>query len=61
IIKTLGISQLILNSSPQLVPKEIINSVQSIFDEYIWNDKKTKIKREDIDKGGLNMLDYEIF
>ena len=64
IIKSLGLSQLVYSASTLNVPEEITPILKTKVFNFLWNNKKDKIKREglyqDINKGGLRMVDTEI-
>ena len=61
IIKTLGISQLIYSASNLPVPAGIEDLVKTKCFNFLWRNKKDKIKRsglyQDTSKGGLRMTD----
>ena len=61
IIKTLGISQLIYSASNLPVPAGIKDAVKTKCFNFLWRNKKDKIKRsglyQDTSKGGLRMTD----
>ena len=66
IIKSFALPKLIYAlSSLQYPPKEIIREIEKIMYAFIWEGKPEKIKREiliqDYEKGGLKMIDLEIF
>jgi len=62
IVKTLAISKLIYSFSVLNVPEEVIKVVNRSIYEFIWN-KVDRIKRNtminELENGGLNMLDLE--
>ena len=63
-LKPLGLSQLVYSASTLNVPEEITPILKTKLFDFLWNNKKDKIKREglyqDINKGGLRMVDTEI-
>ena len=64
IVKTLAIAKLVYNTSVLTVPANFAEKVNDICFKFIWNFKPDKIKRHTIigpvDKGGLNMLDFNM-
>lgn len=66
VIKTLAVSTLvhILSALPN-PPKTFIDEINKIFYNFMWNDKKDKIKRTNIirafNDGGLRMIDIKSF
>ena len=62
IVKCLAISKLIFNFTVLKVPKEIINKINKILYNFIWN-KVDRIKRNtliaDYGEGGLRMVDVQ--
>ena len=64
IIKSLGLSQLVYSALTLNVPEEITPILKTKLFNFLWNNKKYKINREglyqDINKGGLCMVDTEI-
>ena len=46
-------------------PKDVHKKINSLLFNYLWNDKREKIKRniliKDIEEGGLNMIEVESF
>lgn len=63
IIKALGISKFALVASLINVPENIINEINSIIFNFVWNGKTDKVKRKQfiqtIDMGGLKMVDFD--
>ena len=64
ILKSLGLSQLIYLSSILNIPEGFANLVKTKLFKFLWKNKRDKIKRsglyQDLDKGGLRMIDIEI-
>ena len=64
ITKTLGISQIIYSASSIEVPDTIAATLKKKLFNFIWKNKKDKIKRtvlyQDLEKGGLRMTDEDI-
>jgi len=64
ILKPLGLSQLIYSSSILNIPEGFANLVKTKLFKFLWKNKRDKIKRsglyQDLDKGGLRMIDIEI-
>ena len=64
ITKTLGLSKLIYSSACVPTPARVSDIVNKLVVNFIWNGKKPKIKRDTLigpkDKGGVELLDYEI-
>ena len=64
IVKTLAIDKLVYNTSVLTVPTNFAEKVNYICFKFIWNFKTDKIKRHTIigpvDKGGLNMVDFNM-
>ena len=60
--KTLGVSKLVYAASMLTVPQEVIKRVQTKLFNFIWKNKKDKIKREvlfqETSKGGLNFPNF---
>ena len=63
IIKSLGLPQLIYSVSNLDVPREIISTIKTKLFNFLWKNKRDKIKRtglyQDRDKGGIRMTDIE--
>ena len=64
IVKTLGLSKLIYNTSVLEIPDCYVNEINKLSFDFIWEGKPAKIKRKtiisDISQGGLRMMDFEI-
>ena len=64
IVKTLGLAKLIYSTSLLSIPKHLIDSINKIIFDFIWDGKTAKIKRKTIiaekRHGGLKMIDFEI-
>ena len=64
IIKSLGLSQIIYSSSILNIPEGFARLVKTKLFNFLWKNKRDKIKRsglyQDIDKGGVRMIDTEI-
>jgi len=64
IIKSLGLSQLVYSASNLNVPKEITPIIKTKLFNFLWKNKRDKIKRaglyQDREKGGIRMTDVEI-
>ena len=64
ILKSLGLSQLIYSSSILNIPEGFANLVKTKLFKFLWKNKRDKIKRsglyQDLEKGGLRMIDIEI-
>ena len=64
IVKTLGLSKLIYSASLLSIPKGLIEKIDKIIFNFIWDNKPAKIKRKTIiaEKkcGGLRMVDFEM-
>ena len=64
IIKSLGLSQIIYSSSILNIPEGFARIVKTKLFNFLWKYKRDKIKGsgqyQDIDKGGLRMIDIEI-
>ena len=64
IIKSLGLSQLVYSASNLSVPKEIIPIIKMKLFNFLWKNKRDKIKRarlyQEREKGGICMTDIEI-
>ena len=62
--KTLGISKLVYTASMLTVPQEVIKRVQTKLFNFLWKNKKDKVKREvlyqEMRKGGLNFPNFAI-
>ena len=60
--KSLGISKLVYTASMLSVPQEVITKVQTKLFNFLWRNKKDKIKREvlfqEASKGGLNFPNF---
>ena len=63
VVKALGISKFSLLASLIHVPDEIVRQVNTIIYNFVWNGKTDKVKRkiliQDIDMGGLKMIDFD--
>jgi len=64
LIKTLGISLLIRSASNLVAPKEIVEIVRTKSFNFLWKNKKDKIKRsglyQDLDHDGIRMINFDI-
>ena len=64
IIKSLGLSQLVYSASNLNVPQEITPIIKSKLFNFLWKNKRDKIKRaglyQDRERGGIRMTDVEI-
>ena len=64
IIKSLGLAKLIYSISKLNVPDEIIPNVKKRLSNFIWRNKRDKIKREslyqDITAGGIRMVNFDV-
>ena len=64
IVKSVGLSKLIYNSSVPPVPKNFCEQVNKITFNFIWDNKIAKIKKNTIigerKNGGLNMIDFTL-
>ena len=64
IAKTLGLSKLISSSACLHTPPYVIDTVNKLIADFIWNGKKPKIKRDTLivakERGGLDLPEYEI-
>ena len=64
IVKTLGLSKLIYNTSVLVIPEHYVKEINNLTFNFIWEGKPAKIKKKtiisDIKRGGLKMLDFEI-
>ena len=64
IVKTLGLSKLIYNTSVLVIPEQLIKEINSIILNFIWDEKPPKIKKSTIigerKHGGLKMTDFNI-
>ena len=62
IVKTLGISKLVYNTSVLVMPPNFDKDVNNACFWFVWNFKPDKIKRSTLigsfDKGGLQMVDF---
>ena len=62
--KTLGISKLAYTASMLTVPQEVIKRVQTKLFNFLWKNKKDKVKREvlyqEMRRGGLNFPNFSI-
>ena len=60
--KTLGVSKLVYAASMLTFPQEVIKRVQTKLFNFLWKNKKVKIKREvlfqETSKGGLNFPNF---
>ena len=64
IVKTLGISKLVYNTSVLVVPPNFDKEVNNACFRFVWNFKPDKIKRSTLigpfDKDGLQMVDFSM-
>ena len=64
IAKTLGLSKLISSSACLHTPPYVIDTVNKLIADFVWNGKKPKIKRDTLigakERGGLDLPEYEI-
>ena len=60
----MGLAKLIYSTSLLPIPKHLIDSINKIIFDFIWDGKTPKIKRKTIiaekKYGGLKMIDFEI-
>ena len=65
IIKTLALSKVVYLINALTVPKWVINTLNKEFFSFLWRYKRDKIARKvvinEIENGGLNMLDFKAF
>ena len=65
IIKTLALSQVVYLVSSLCVPSWVINELNKEFFSFVWKYKRDKICRKvlinDIDNGGMGMIDFKAF
>jgi len=63
IVKTLGLSKLIFNSSVLCIPNSFAAEVDKVAFNFIWNNKPANIKKRTIggtlEEGGLNMVSFK--
>ena len=64
IVKTLGLSKLIYNTSALEIPEPYVKEINKLTFNFIWEGKPAKIKRKtnisSINQGGLKMMDFDI-
>ncbi|KAL9989297.1 hypothetical protein ACROYT_G003831 [Oculina patagonica] len=64
IVKTLGLSKLIYNTSVLEIPEFYVKEINKLTFNFIWEGKPAKIKRKtiisSIKQGGLKMMDFEL-
>ena len=64
VIKTLGLSKLLCNTSLLVIPEHYVKEINNLTLNFIWEGKPAKIKKKtiisDMKRGGLKMLDFEI-
>ena len=65
IAKTLGLSKLISSSACLHTPPYVIDTVNKLIADFVWNaGKKPKIKRDTLigakERGGIDLPEYEI-
>ena len=62
IVKTLGLSKLIYNTSVLVIPGKYIKEIEALIFNFIWDGKPAKIKKSTIigekKQGGLKMTDF---
>jgi len=65
IIKTLAVSQIVYILSSLPTPPDVLKTINSIMYDFLRDNKGNKIKRmtmiNSYAKGGLKMLDFQIF
>ena len=65
VVKTLALSQIVYLISSICIPKWAINEINKEFYSFIWKYSRDKICRKvlinDLDKGGMKMLDIKSF
>ena len=65
VIKSLAASQLVYILAPLQTDREAIKEINTIFFQFLWDEKGDKIKRNvminDYAEGGLKMIDIESF
>ena len=64
IVKSLGLSKLINSASVLVIPEQLINEINSLIQNFIWDGKSAKIKKSTIigekKQGGLKMTHFNI-
>ena len=64
IAKTLGLTKLISSRACLHTPPDVIDTVNKLIADFVWNGKKPKIKRDTLigtkERGGLDLPEYEI-
>ena len=64
IIKPFAVSKIVLSASTQCVPDYIVKRIEGIFFKFLWQ-SKNKVKRvrmiQNLESGGLNMIDMKAF
>ena len=64
IIKTFAASKIVLSASTQCVPDYIVKRIERIIFKFLWQ-SKDKVKRvimiQNLESGGLNMIDMKAF
>ena len=65
LIKSLLVSQLVYILTPLPTSTEVLQKVNKLLFDFLWNGEGDKIKRtvitKDYDKGGLKMIDINVF
>ena len=65
IIKTMALAKVVYLLSALSVPKWVINAINREFFSFLWKYKRDKVSRRvvinDIENGGLNMIDFRSF
>ena len=57
IVKSLGLSKLIYSASVLVIPEQLINEINSLIQNFIWDGKPTKIKKSTIIGEKKNKVD----
>ena len=65
VIKTYIMSQIVYPASILTISDDIVKQIKEIVYEYLWKGKRDRVKRtaisNDIERGGLNMIDIDNF
>lgn len=65
VIKTLALAKVVYSTAAICTPNWVVNTLNKEFYSFVWRYKRDKIARKvilnDIDKGGLNMIDFRSF
>ena len=65
VLKSLAVSQIVYVLSSLVTPRHVVNEVNSLLYQFLWDGKNDQIKRTEMinnyNNGGLRMIDFQSF